>query len=82
MTPEIDDLTCIHRTTTLAPLTPTLPMTATIRLASALHIDGAIVLDLEIEAAAWGNATPPHVVLPGARDEAQLLGADQGAQLE
>jgi hypothetical protein len=29
-----------------------------------------------------GNATPPHDVLLRAWDEAQFLGADQGAQLE
>jgi hypothetical protein len=47
------------------------------------HIDGAIVLDSEAEAAAGGgNATPSHAVLPGVRDEAQLLEADQEAQLE
>jgi hypothetical protein len=47
------------------------------------HIDGAITLDLEDEAAVGGrNAMPPHVEPPGARDEAQFLGADQGAQLE
>jgi hypothetical protein len=35
------------------------------------HIDGAIVSDSEAEAAVGGrNATPPHVELPGARDEA------------
>jgi hypothetical protein len=47
------------------------------------HIDGAIALDSEVEAAVGGrNATPPHVEPPGAWDEAQFLGADQGAQLE
>jgi hypothetical protein len=47
------------------------------------HIDGPIASDSEAEAAAGaGNATPPHARLPGARDEAQLLEADQGAQLE
>jgi hypothetical protein len=47
------------------------------------HIDGAIALDSEAEAAAGGgNTTPSHTVLPGARDEAQLLETDQGAQLE
>jgi hypothetical protein len=47
------------------------------------HIDGVVVLDSEAEAAAGGgNATPPHVVLPGAQDEAQLLRADQGVQLK
>jgi hypothetical protein len=47
------------------------------------HIDGAIVSDLEAEAAVGGrNATPPHVEPPGVRDEAQFLGADQGTQLE
>jgi hypothetical protein len=47
------------------------------------HIDGAIALDSEAKAAVeGGNATPPHVELPDARDEAQFLGADQGAQLE
>jgi hypothetical protein len=41
------------------------------------HIDGAIVLDSKAEAAAGeGNTTPPHVVLPGVRDDAQLLEAD------
>jgi hypothetical protein len=47
------------------------------------HIDGAIVSDLEAEAAVGGgNAMPPHVESPDARDEAQFLGVDQGAQLE
>jgi hypothetical protein len=47
------------------------------------HIDGAITSDSEAEAADGGrNATPPHAEPPGARDEAQFLGADQGAQLE
>jgi hypothetical protein len=47
------------------------------------HIDGAIASDSEAEAAIGGrNATPPHVELPGVRDEAQFLGAAQGAQLE
>jgi hypothetical protein len=47
------------------------------------HIDGAITLDSEAKAAVGArNATPPHVEPPGARDEAQFLGADQGAQLE
>jgi hypothetical protein len=47
------------------------------------HIDGAIVSDSEVEAAVGGrNATPPHVEPPSAWDEAQFLGADQGAQLE
>jgi hypothetical protein len=47
------------------------------------HIDQAITSDSEAEAAVGGrNATPPHVEPPGARDEAQFLGADQGAQLE
>jgi hypothetical protein len=46
------------------------------------HIDGAIALDSEDEAAIGGrNAMPPHVEPPGARDEAQCL-ADQGVQLE
>jgi hypothetical protein len=47
------------------------------------HIDRAITSNLEAEVAVGRrNATPPHVELPGARDEAQFLGADQGAQLE
>jgi hypothetical protein len=47
------------------------------------HIDGAIASNSEAEASIGGrNATPPHVELPGARDETQFLGADQGAQLE
>jgi hypothetical protein len=47
------------------------------------HIDGAIASDSEAEAAAGGgNATPSHAMLPGARNEDQLLEADQGAQLE
>jgi hypothetical protein len=47
------------------------------------HIDGAIASDSEAEAAVGGrNATPPHVEPPGAWDEAQFPGADQGAQLE
>jgi hypothetical protein len=47
------------------------------------HIDGSIVSDSEAEVAAGGgNATPSHAMLPGARDEAQLLEANQGAQLE
>jgi hypothetical protein len=47
------------------------------------HIDGAIALDSEAEAAVGGrHATPPHVEPPGARDEAQFLATDQGAQLE
>jgi hypothetical protein len=47
------------------------------------HIDGAITLDSEAEAAIGGrNATPPHVEPPGARDEAQFPDADQGAQLK
>jgi hypothetical protein len=46
------------------------------------HIDGAIASDLEAKVVAGeGNATPPHAVLPGARDDTQLLEADQGAQL-
>jgi hypothetical protein len=41
------------------------------------HIHGAIASDSEAEAiAGGGNTTPPHVVLPGERDKAQLLGAD------
>jgi hypothetical protein len=47
------------------------------------HIDGAIASDSEVEAAVGArNTTPPHVEPPGARDEAQFLDADQGAQLE
>jgi hypothetical protein len=47
------------------------------------YIDGAIASDLEAEVAVGGrNATPPHVEPPGARDGAQFLDADQGAQLE
>jgi hypothetical protein len=47
------------------------------------HIDGAIMSDLEVEmVVVGGNATPSHAVLPSARDEAPLLEADQGAQLE
>jgi hypothetical protein len=47
------------------------------------HIDGAIMLDLEAEAAIGGrNAMPPHIEPPSAWDEAQFLNADQGAQLE
>jgi hypothetical protein len=46
------------------------------------HIDGAIASDSEAEAVAGGgNATPPHAMHPSAWDEAQLLEADQGAQL-
>jgi hypothetical protein len=46
------------------------------------HIDGAIMADSEAEAVAGGgNATPSHATHPGARDEAQLLEADQGVQL-
>jgi hypothetical protein len=46
------------------------------------HIDGAITSDSEVEVAAkGGNATPSHAAHPGAWDEAQLLEADQGAQL-
>jgi hypothetical protein len=46
------------------------------------HIDGAIASDSEAEAAArGGNPTPSHTALHGTRDEAQLLKADQGAQL-
>jgi hypothetical protein len=45
------------------------------------HIDGTITSDSEVEVATGGgNATPPHVVHPGVRDEAQLLEVDQGAQ--
>jgi hypothetical protein len=41
------------------------------------------VSNLEAKAAVGGrNATPPHIELPGAQDEAQFLGADQGAQVE
>jgi hypothetical protein len=47
------------------------------------HIDGAIASDSEAEVAIVGrNATPPHVELPGVREQAQFLGANQGAQLE
>jgi hypothetical protein len=47
------------------------------------HINGAIASDSEADVAVGGrNAMPPHVELLGARDEAQLFGADQGAQLE
>jgi hypothetical protein len=47
------------------------------------HIDGAIASNSEAEVAVGGrNAMPPHVEPPGAWDEAQFLGADQGAQLE
>jgi hypothetical protein len=47
------------------------------------HIDGAIASDSEAKAAVGGrNAMPPHVEPPSAQDEAQFLGADQGAQLE
>jgi hypothetical protein len=46
------------------------------------HIDGTITSDSEAEAAAGeGNATPPHATHPSAWDRAQLLEADQGAQL-
>jgi hypothetical protein len=46
------------------------------------HIDGTIASDSEAEAAAGGgNATPSHATLPSAWDKAQLLEADQGAQL-
>jgi hypothetical protein len=46
------------------------------------HIDGTITSDSEAETAiGGGNATPPHGVHPGAQDGAQLLEADQGAQL-
>jgi hypothetical protein len=41
------------------------------------------VSDSEAEAVVGArNTTPPHVEPPGARDEAQFLDADQGAQLE
>jgi hypothetical protein len=47
------------------------------------HIDRAIASDSEAEAAVEGrNATPPHVELSSAHDEAQFFGAAQGAQLE
>jgi hypothetical protein len=46
------------------------------------QIDGAIASDSEADAATGGgNATPPHVVHPSAQDGAQLLEANQGAQL-
>jgi hypothetical protein len=47
------------------------------------HIDGAIASDSEAEVAIEArNATPPHVELSDAQDEAPFLGAAQGAQLE
>jgi hypothetical protein len=47
------------------------------------HIDGAIASDSEAEAAVEGrNATPPHIELSDAQDEAQFLGVAQAAQLE
>jgi hypothetical protein len=47
------------------------------------HINGAIASDSKAEAEVGGrNTTPPHIEPPGARDEAQFLGANQGAQLE
>jgi hypothetical protein len=47
------------------------------------HIDGAIASDSKAKAAIEGrNATPPHVELSDAQDEAQFLSAAQGAQLE
>jgi hypothetical protein len=47
------------------------------------HINRAIVSDSKAEVAIEGrNATPPHVEPPSAQDEAQFLGANQGAQLE
>jgi hypothetical protein len=46
------------------------------------HIDGAIASDSEAKVTTrGGNATPSHVAHPGAWDKAQLLEADQGAQL-
>jgi hypothetical protein len=45
------------------------------------NIDGAIVSDLEDEAAIGGRNTPTQVELPATRHEAQFL-ADQGMQLE
>jgi hypothetical protein len=46
------------------------------------HIDGIITVDSEAEAVVGGaNATPPHAAHSGAWNEAQLLEADQGAQL-
>jgi hypothetical protein len=46
------------------------------------HIERTITSDSEAEVAVGeGNATPPHVVHSGAWDKAQLLEADQGAQL-
>jgi hypothetical protein len=47
------------------------------------HVNGAIVLDSEVEAAVGGgNTTPPHVESLDAWNEALFLGVDQGAQLE
>jgi hypothetical protein len=41
------------------------------------HLDGDDTSDSEAEAAVGGgNATPPHAVLPSARDEAPLLEAN------
>jgi hypothetical protein len=80
---EIDDLTCIRRTTILAPPDSDSADDNYDSTRECFHIDGAIASDSEAEATGGGgNATPPHVVLPRAQDEAQFLGADQGAQLE
>jgi hypothetical protein len=81
-TPEIDDLTCICHIIILAAWTPTADDNYD-PTCECFHIDGAIASNLEAEVAVGGrNATPPQVELPGARDEAQFLGAAQGAQLE
>jgi hypothetical protein len=46
------------------------------------HIDGTIASDSKAEVAArGGNATPHHTAHLGMRDKAQLLKADQEAQL-
>jgi hypothetical protein len=46
------------------------------------QFDGAIASDSEAEVAAGGgNTTPSHAAHPGTWDGAQLLEADQGAQL-
>jgi hypothetical protein len=57
-------------------------MIAMIQLCECFHIDGTIASKSEVEVAVGGgNATPSHVALPGAWNEAQLLEADQGEQL-
>jgi hypothetical protein len=83
MTLGIVDLTCIYHIYYFGALDSDSADDSYDPTRECFHIDGAIASDSKAKAAIEGrNATPPHVELSDAQDEAQFLSAAQGAQLE